>query len=310
MIIALVISSCAVDPSTVSANDQTTASETKNTTSESDKTTTSVTEVSHPTTEVSAEVDPVLPTDFEDVYFGDKSNEDIYQAVICSENAIVVKSILNEEIPQGKVAVEVFAHDTSSDGDDDTTVLFEVHKHFENLGIETYFWGKGTVIIVNKSRFDELGAIPGHETYSVGYALYELPLATPFYSERDIRMAEEKYMNTDKCVFIIRLHDLSDGGTWKNEIYYRFYIAGQDIDNAKYVDFIKNGIEAYSEKMIRFSGIDPERYEYDEQGTLYAKISTTMYLTLTKDELEKILSSKSYITKISFFDPDAVMEPY
>ena len=259
---------------------------------------------------MSIKVDPVLPTDLEDVYFGDKSNDDIYQMVMNSKDAVVIKSIFNDVIQYYRIAVEVFAHDTAQSGDDKKIVMFELHKYFESLGIETYFWGKGTVIIVNKSQLDKLGAIPGHETYSVGYALYELPLATPFYSESDIRMAREKFLKTDKCIFMIRLHGIGYSGIIMNELYYSFYIAGQEVDNNKEIDFIRHSREVYSEKMIRYSGIDIKCFEYDEHGTIHAGISDKMYLTLTEEEFERILNSKSYITRIDFVDPDVVAEAY
>lgn len=312
MIAALLISSCAVAPIVSSTEKQITSSEIATSSSEIIEATTAMTEVSTPTSaEVSAKVDPVLPTDLEDVYFGSKSNEDIYQMVMNSNDPIIVKSIFDDVIQYYKVAVEVFAHDTSPDGDDMKIVMFELHKYFESLGIETYFWGKGTVIIVNKSQLDKLGAIPGHETYSVGYALYELPLMTPFYSESNIRMAREKYLNNNECLFRIRLYGLNSGsGVGVNEIYYRFYIAERDVEYDKVIDFIRYGCEAYSEKMIRYSGLDPKSFEYDEQGAIYAGLPRTMYLTLTEEELERVLNSKSYITWIEFVDLDAVAEAY
>lgn len=313
MIAALLISSCAVAPIVSSTEKQITSSEIATSSSEIIEATTAMTEASTPTVAgISAKVDPVLPTDLEDVYFGSKSNEDIYQMVMNSNNAVVVKSIFDEVIQYYKVAVEVFAHDTSPDGDDKKIVMFELHKYFESLGIETYFWGKGTVIIVNKSQLDKLGAIPGHETYSVGYALYELPLTTPFYSESNIRMAREKYQNTDECLFQINLYGLGggNGGMWTNEIYYRFYTADQEVDYNIVIDFVNNGLKSYREKLIQYTKIDAEKCEYDEQGAIYAKLPRRMYLTLTEEELERVLNSKSYITWIDFIDLNAVAEAY
>ena len=252
-------------------------------------------------------IDAVLPTDFDDVYWGERFNGELMNALDEAKPGDVFKDDFVFGNGKDRIAVYIeFADFNDSTEKNHESDKIEIFKYFNSIGVEMYFWNGAPYIIVDREQAENLGAIPGHDSFAVAYIQAPVvagPTANNviFQSEKD--KADAIYNMKDTCTFYAKLGpSLSVGlelGKYevKNGVTFSSFIERDEI-------YIKI-VAAYLSRIADYIGIDVGTIDYDFSSTGIS----SLYLTLTREELDKVIESGSYIGGL-FVSGDRGVTPF
>ena len=237
-------------------------------------------------------IDAVLPTDFDDVYWGERFNAELMNALDEAKPGDFFKDDFVFGDGKSKIAVYVeFADFDDQTGKNYAADKIELFKYFDSIGIEMYFWNGAPYIIVDREQAENLGAIAGHDSFAVVYIQ-----AVSF--KHDARMdASEKekaykiFETNETCDFYIQLGPglIIDLEIKKIEAKTGRFFTSDERDEIKTKFF-----DAYISKIADYVGIDV--------GKMNCRLSLSgsldAFITLTKEELETILISDYYVVDV------------
>ena len=250
-------------------------------------------------------IDAVLPTDFDDVYWGERFNGELMNALDDAEPGDFFKDDFVFGDGKSRIAVYVeFADFDDQTGKNFVADKIELFKYFDSIGIEMYFWNGAPYIIVDREQAENLGAIAGHDSFAVVYIQAPVVAGTTagnaiFQFEKD--KADAIYGTKDTCNFFAKLGPSLDVGLElckyeiKNGVTFSSFIESDEV----YVKIVA----AYLSRIADYIGIDVGTIDYDFSATRIAYV----YLTLTREELEKVIESGCYIGGLAVSDDQSAM---
>ena len=237
-------------------------------------------------------IDAVLPTDFDDVYWCERFNGELMNALDEAKPGDVFKDDFVFGDGKDRIAIYVeFADFDDQTGKNYESDKIEIFKYFNSIGIETYFWNGVPYIIVDREQAEKLGAIAGHDSFAVVYiqAMSFKHVAAMNASEKE--KAYKIYETSETCDFYIQL---GQGLSIDLEIKKIETKDGRSLTPDERDEIKTKFVDAYISKITDYVGIDASKMNYrvSVSGTLEASV------TLTKEELETILKSDYYVANI------------